>query len=376
MGVGAARGPAPSHDSSQNYNGTVPASSSTGNPGADGGPAARYDRQARFPGLGPHGQAALAAARVAIVGCGALGAAQAEILGRAGIGHLRLIDRDAVAWSNLHRQPLFDEADAREGWPKAAAAARRLAQINSHIQVEPVVADLDSGNIGRLLAGCTLLLDGTDNFETRYLLNDFAVARGLPWIYGAAVGSYGTTFTIWPGLTACLQCVFGPRPETSAETCETAGVLNWVVAWVAAQQAGEAIKLCAGQEHALRPTLIAADLWRNQFRELAPPPRDPACPCCAHRQFRFLEAVAAAGAAVLCGRHAVQVNPRNGSLDLAQAAARLEPLGTVRRNAYALRFAPAGEGLEMTVFPDGRAIIHGTDDAAAARSLYARYLGG
>lgn len=340
-----------------------------------GGAGARYQRQARFAELGASGQAALASARVAIVGCGALGTAQAEILGRAGVGCLRLIDRDTVEWGNLHRQRLFDEADASEEWPKAAAAARRLRQINSHIQIEPMVADLHSGNIGHLLEGCGLILDGTDNFETRYLLNDFAVARGLPWIYGAAVGSYGTTFTIWPGLTACLQCVFGPRPETPAETCETAGVLNWVVEWVAAQQAGEAIKYCAGREQALRPTLIAADLWRNEFRELAEPRRDPECPCCARRQFRFLETVETAGAAVLCGRNAVQVNPRNSGLDLAEMAARLEPLGAVRRNNYALRFVPAGAQVEMMVFPDGRAIIHGTADTAAARSLYARYLG-
>lgn len=329
----------------------------------------------RFAPLGPDGQAALAAARVAIVGCGALGAAQAELLARAGIGCLRLIDRDTVEWSNLQRQRLFTEEDARQGLPKATAAAARLAQVNSSIRTEPRVADLDSGNIARLLEGCGLILDGTDNFETRYLLNDFSVARGVPWIYGAAVGSYGVSLTIRPGITGCLECAFGSRPMTPAESCETAGVLNWVVDWVAAQQAGEAIKLCAGREAALRATIVAADLWRNELRELAPPPRDPDCVCCGRREFVHLEAVAAAGAAVLCGRNAVQLNPRRGELDLAATAARLAPVGQVRQNAYLLRFAPDTSGLELTLFADGRAIVHGTADPAAARSLYARYLG-
>jgi molybdopterin/thiamine biosynthesis adenylyltransferase len=341
----------------------------------DASAAGRYARQTRFPPLGAAGQARLGAAHVAIVGCGALGSAQADLLARAGVGHITIIDRDYVEWSNLQRQRLFDEADARDALPKAAAAARHLAQINSLTRVDGVVADLDSDNIGRLLAGAQVLLDGADNFETRYLLNDYAVARGLPWIYGAAVGSYGCTFTIRPGATACLECVFGPRPEGAAETCETAGVLNFVVDWVAAQQAGEAIKLCAGQTAALRPTLAAADLWRNEFRQLAAPPRDPACPCCGQRRFVHLEALSAAASTVLCGRNAVQVNPRRGALDLPALAQRLQSLGTVRQNEFVLRFAPQTGPLEMTLFADGRAIIQGTDDPAAARSLYARYIG-
>ncbi|MGH9535593.1 MAG: ThiF family adenylyltransferase [Terriglobales bacterium] len=338
----------------------------------------RYAPQMRFAPLGASGQARLAAAHAAIVGCGALGAAQADLLARAGVGRLTLVDRDYVEASNLQRQRLFDEADAADALPKAVAAARRLGRINAEITVDARVADLDSDNIARLLAGAEVLLDGTDNFQTRYLLNDFAVARGLPWIYGAAVGSYGVTFTIRPGATACLQCIFGPQPAGVTETCETAGVLNWVVDWVAAQQAGEAIKLLAGAADALRPTLAAADLWRNEYRQLAAPPRDLACPCCAQRRFAQLEAVPAGATAVLCGRNAVQLNPRQGLLDLATVACRLQPLGRVRQNEFMLRFTPgmaAAGGLEMTLFPDGRAIIQGTADPAAARSLYARYIG-
>src|SRR6185437_11629836 len=224
----------------------------------------RYSRQVLFAPLGPSGQARLGAARVAIVGCGALGTAQADLLARAGVGRLRLIDRDYVEASNLQRQTLFDEEDARQGLPKAIAAQRRLQAINAEITVEAEVADLEPGNCEKLLAANDLLLDGTDNLETRYLLNDFAVAHNLPWIYGAAVGSRGLTFTILPGATACLSCLF-PDQEAQApfemETCDTNGVLSWVVSWVAALQVSECVKLLTGQREALRGSLFSADLW-------------------------------------------------------------------------------------------------------------------
>lgn len=337
----------------------------------------RYSRQVLFAPLGPSGQARLGAARVAIVGCGALGTAQADLLARAGVGRLRLIDRDYVEASNLQRQTLFDEEDARQGLPKAIAAQRRLRAINAEITVEAEVADLEPGNCEKLLAGHDLLLDGTDNLETRYLLNDFAVAHGLPWIYGAAVGARGMTFTVLPGETACLECLFPATAEGTGamETCDTAGVLGWAVSWVAALQVAEAVKLLAGDRAALRGSLISADLWRNEFRELARPVRDAACRCCARHDFAHLRGEGRA-AVTLCGRNAVQIHEHRRPLDLAELAARLRPHGLVRDNAFALRFVPqAPAGMEMMIFPDGRSLIKGTTEPGVARSLYARYVG-
>jgi adenylyltransferase/sulfurtransferase len=341
----------------------------------------RYSRQVLFAPLGEAGQAKLAAARAAIVGCGALGTAQADLLARAGVGHLRLIDRDYVEPSNLQRQTLFDEEDARQGLPKAIAAQRRLRAVNSGIEIEAAVADVEPGNIEKLLAAggqVELMLDGTDNLETRYLLNDFAVARGLPWIYGAAVGARGMTFTVLPGETACLECIFpaaGDGGGEAMETCDTAGVLGWTVSWVAALQVAEAVKLLAGDRAALRGSLLSADLWRNEFRELARPARDGACRCCARRDFVHLRGEGRA-AVTLCGRNAVQIHEHRRPLDLAALAVRLRPHGVVRDNAFALRFVPtAPAGMEMMIFPDGRSLIKGTTEPGVARSLYARYVG-
>ncbi|HXR98735.1 MAG TPA: ThiF family adenylyltransferase [Terriglobales bacterium] len=337
--------------------------------------ASRYSRQLLFAPLGAAGQGRLAQARVAVVGCGALGSAQAEMLARAGVGRLRIIDRDFVEASNLQRQWLFDEEDAEQRLPKAIAAERRLGRINHEVVVEPRIADLEPNNAAALLADCDVVVDGTDNFETRFLLNDFAVANAVPWIYGAAVAARGATFTIIPEATACLSCVFPEPPAGLTDTCESVGVLGWAVAWVAAQQVGECVKLLAGARDALRRSWISADLWSNQFRELAAPPRDPECPTCAQRDFRHLRGDGRA-AITLCGRNAVQIHEHHRPLDLAQLSARLGAHGLVRSNSFALRFLPRDAApIEMTVFPDGRALIQGTTETAVARSLYARYLG-
>ncbi|MGH9392543.1 MAG: ThiF family adenylyltransferase [Terriglobales bacterium] len=289
----------------------------------------RYSRQVLFAPLGADGQARRARARVTIVGCGALGTAQADLLARAGVGRLHLVDRDFVEPSNLQRQTLFDEDDARAALPKALAAQARLRRVNAAIAIEAAVADLTPANVDELLAGSDVVLDGTDNFETRYLLNDWAVSRGVPWIYGAAVGSRGMTFTILPEETACLACLFpdsGGDAAAAPETCDTAGVLAWVVSMVAALQASECVKLLAGARAALRRSLWSADLWANQFRQLEAPARDPQCRACACRQFPHLDAASRA-AITLCGRNAVQIHERHRPLSLAALAQRLRPHG-------------------------------------------------
>ncbi len=349
----------------------------------------RYSRQILFAPLGRAGQQKLAQSHVAIVGCGALGSAQATLLTRAGVGHLILIDRDYVEWSNLQRQTLFDEEDARAGLPKVIAASRRLQASNSAIDLSIHCTDLIPANIDSLLGSAQVILDGTDNFETRYLLNDFSIARGIPWIYGAAVGSYGASFTVLPGETACLECIFGEKPTGSVETCDTAGVLGWMIEWIAAVQVSECVKLLAGAREALRTSLLAADLWKNEFQQLHQPARRDDCRACGLRDFVHLRGDHRPPV-TLCGRNAVQIHEHQHPLDLMELAQRLAPHGEVRSNGFALRFIPR-EGwastaaspdnddetaiCEMTVFPDGRALIKGTTEPARARSLYARYIG-
>jgi len=332
----------------------------------------RYSRQMLFSGIGPAGQGRLASARVAIVGCGATGSAIASLLARAGVGTLRIIDRDYVETSNLQRQSLFDEADAAESLPKAIAAARKIAAFNSQVLVEPQVADLTPSNIEALLAGSALVLDGTDNFETRYLLNDFAVSRLVPWIYTAAVGSYGVTLNVLPGKTACLACIFPDAPRGALETCETAGILNSVVNLAASISATEAVKLLVGAEDRVRRTLLSFDVWTNEQAEVGAANPRPGCRACGQRDFVHL-AGEGRPHITLCGRNSVQIHERHRPLDFAALTARLKPLGTVRHNDFVLKFFP--EPYEMTLFPDGRAIIKGTTDTAVARSLYARYVG-
>ena len=332
----------------------------------------RYSRQTLFAGIGPEGQRKLTAARVAIVGCGATGSNLASLLARAGVGTLRIIDRDYVEPSNLQRQSLFDESDAQQSLPKAIAAARKIAAFNSDIVAEPQVADLIPENIEVLLDGAQLILDGTDNFETRYLINDFAVKHSLPWTYAAAVGSYGATLNVLPGKTACLACIFPDLPRGAFETCETAGILNTAVNLVASIAATEALKLLVGAESQMRRTLLAFDVWRNEWSEVAASSPRANCTVCGAREFPHL-AGEGRPHITLCGRNSVQIHERQRPVDFSEITTRLQPHGTVRHNDFVLKFLR--EPYEITLFPDGRAIIKGTTDTAVARSLYARYVG-
>jgi adenylyltransferase/sulfurtransferase len=332
----------------------------------------RYSRQILFAGIGEAGQEALLRSHAAIVGCGALGSFQAAALARAGVGRMTIVDRDYIEPGNLHRQWLFEESDAAESLPKAAAAQRRLAAINSSVQVQGVVADLTASNVQDLLHEADLILDGTDNFDTRYLINDYAVSRGIPWIYGAAVGSYGLEMPVIPDVTACLRCVYPEQPAGAQPTCETAGVLNAIVSLVASLQVADALKILSGNASLVHPCITTVDVWDGGIRQIASPARDPDCPTCGRRQFSYLERTVLPPVN-LCGRNAVQVRDRERPIDLGELATRLKPLGEVRANEYALRFFIPP--YEMTIFPDGRAIVKGTSDPGLARSLYARYVG-
>jgi len=335
-------------------------------------PEERYSRQVLFSEIGVEGQGKLSAARVAIVGCGATGSALASLLARGGVGSLRIIDRDYVEASNLQRQSLFDEADAAESLPKAIAAARKIAAFNSDISADGQVADLTPQNIDSLLDGIDLILDGTDNFETRYLINDFAVKNSLPWIYTAAVGSYAVTLNILPGRTACLACIFPESPRGTFETCETAGILGSAVNLAASISATEAIKLLVGAEGRIRRTLLSFDVWSNERAEVAAAQPRAACRACGKRDFIHL-AGEGRPHITLCGRNSVQIHERQRPVNFAEMDQRLKPHGLVRHNDFVLKFWR--EPYEITLFPDGRAIIKGTTDTAVARSLYARYVG-
>jgi len=332
----------------------------------------RYSRQTRFAPLGAEGQERLGRSTAVIVGCGALGTMQATLLARAGVGTLRLVDRDYVEVSNLQRQVLFTEADAEAGMPKAEAARRHLLAANSGIAIEARISDLDAANAEELLGGADAILDGTDNFETRMLINDFAVREGVPWIYGAAVSGYGIAMPVLPGDSACFRCVYPEPPVGAQPTCETAGVLGPVTSLIGSIQAMEAIKVLSGRAGSVRRKIFMADLWAGPVREISMPPRDADCQTCGRREFVYLENKRRAPVS-LCGRNAVQIHERNRPLDLVALAGRLAGLGTVRANEFALRFHD-GEH-EVTVFPDGRAIIKGTTDPGVARSVYSRYLG-
>jgi molybdopterin/thiamine biosynthesis adenylyltransferase len=341
---------------------------------SDAGFEERYSRQILFRGIGAEGQRRLAAGRVAIVGCGATGSALASLLARAGVGTLRIIDRDYVEPSNLQRQSLFEEQDAAESLPKAIAAKRRIRAFNSEIVVESRVEDLVPSNIEALLDGMDVILDGTDNFETRYLLNDYAVKSSLPWIYSAAVGSYGVTLNVLPGATACLACIFPDIPRGMVETCETSGILNSAVNVVASIAATEAVKLLVGGEAAkrLRKTLWSCDVWTNEQAEIAAAKPRAGCRACGEREFVHL-AGEGRPHITICGRNSVQIHERARPIDFAELQRRLEALGVVRHNEFVLKFWR--DPYEMTLFPDGRAIIKGTTDTGVARSLYARFVG-
>jgi adenylyltransferase/sulfurtransferase len=335
----------------------------------------RYSRQILFSGIGPEGQRRLLESRVAIIGCGALGSAQAEALARAGVGKLRLIDRDFVESSNLQRQTMFTERDAADRIPKAIAAATHIDEINAGIQTEPQVLDVNHSNVESLIGDCNLVLDGTDNFATRYLINDAAVKHRISWIYGAAVGSYGVTMTIIPGVSPCLRCVFPEAPPAaSAPTCDTSGVIMPIIAVVAAVQVTEALKILTGNSDALHHSLMQFDVWRNEWRRINPGIPSPQCITCGLGLYETLAAEQNEISAVLCGRNAVQVVPAQPTqVDFDSLAARLQGAGEVRSNGYLLRLR-VGE-YELTTFRDARSIIRGTDDIATARSLYAKYIG-
>ncbi|HKM46733.1 MAG TPA: ThiF family adenylyltransferase [Terriglobales bacterium] len=331
----------------------------------------RYSRQVLFREIGAEGQQKLSQSCVVIVGCGATGSALASLLARSGIGRLRILDRDYVELSNLQRQSLFDENDARESVPKAIAAARQIGRFNSQIAVEPHVADLTPANVDSLLGGCNLILDGTDNFETRYLINDYAVKNSVPWIYTAAVGSYAVTMNILPGETACLACIFPESPRGTVETCETAGILNSAVNLVASIAATEALKLLVGARLKMRPTLLSWDVWSNERAEMAAMSPRAGCRACSGD---FIHLAGEGRPHItLCGRNSVQIHERQRPVDFAELSTRLQPHGNVRHNEFVLKFWH--EPYEMTLFPDGRAIIKGTTDTAIARSLYARFVG-
>lgn len=332
----------------------------------------RYSRQVLFPPIGESGQQKLAAAHVALVGCGATGAAAAGLLARAGIGALTLIDRDFVEESNLQRQVLFDEADARESLPKAEAARRKIALFNREVAVHAHVADLTPGNIHTLLADAHIILDATDNFETRYLINDYAVEQQRPWIYSAAVAAYAVSMNILPSETACLACIFPEPPSGTVETCDTAGILNTAVNFAASIAVTEALKFLTGSQSNMRRTLLSCDLWNNEWSQVSAAAPNPACEVCSTRNFRHLRGEGRPHI-TLCGRNSVQIHEHHRPVDLAALEVRLRPHGQVRFNQLLLRFT-RGEHT-LTVFADGRAIIQGTTDPALARSLYARFVG-
>jgi molybdopterin-synthase adenylyltransferase len=337
----------------------------------------KYSRQILFQGIGEAGQEKLLASRAVLVGCGALGTAVANLLVRAGVGHLRIVDRDFVEPSNLQRQTLFEESDAREALPKAVAAQQRLAAINSGVRVEGIIADLTPSNAVELLRGFDVILDGTDNFETRLLMNDAAVSRRAPWIYAAALGSYGVTMTIRPGETACLACLLegGSKPAAmgAEETCDTAGVLNAAAGVIASLEAAEAMKILAGKPEALHGRLISCDVWNGKFQSVRVS-RNLGCRACSRGEFKYLDG-AAQPHITMCGRDSVQIHERNRTLDLAQLSRRLAGASAaeIRNNSFLLRFRVPP--YEMTVFADGRAIVKGTTDPSIARSLYARFIG-
>lgn len=335
----------------------------------------RYSRQILFRGIGREGQEKLLASRVLIVGCGALGASHAEMLSRAGVGKLRIVDRDFVEYTNLQRQTLFNEEDAEHRTPKAVAAKRRIAEINSGIEVEAIVADVNNSNIELLIDGCDLVIDGTDNFQVRYLLNDACIKHKKTWIYGAAVSSYGTTMTVIPGETPCLRCIFEEMPDAgSSPTCDTAGVIMPIISSISAIQVAEAIKILVGDTASLHRSLVQIDVWQNDWRKikLAAPNED--CICCSQNSYEFLDAETQEFSAVLCGRNAVQIAPAKPvDLDLDAFADKIKFLTSVNQNEYLVRFTV--DENEVTVFRDGRAIIKGTDDVSAARSIYSRFVG-
>lgn len=335
----------------------------------------RYSRQILFQPIGKSGQEKLINSRVLLVGCGALGASHAETLARAGVGKIRVVDRDFVEFSNLQRQTLYKEQDAVERLPKAIACQNRLAEINSEIEVEPIVADVNHSNIESLIKDCDLILDGTDNFSVRYLVNEACVKHSKIWIYGAAVSSYGTTMTIQPNKTPCLRCIFEEMPSAgSAPTCDTAGVIMPIISSISAIQTTEVIKILTGNFDKLHNSLIQVDVWQSDWRKIKLSAPNEDCETCGKRKFEMLEGDSQEFFTTLCGRDAVQISaPKPTRIDLPKLAETLKSLGEVKQNEYLVRFKV--DSFEITVFQDARTIIKGTDDLTVARTIYAKYIG-
>lgn len=340
----------------------------------------RYQKQILFAGIGEAGQQRLLKSRVLLCGCGALGSVLADTLTRAGVGFLRIVDRDFVEFSNLQRQVLYDEADVTSGMPKAIAAAEKLRRINSAIEIEPIVADIDHTNILQYADGVDLILDGTDNFEIRFLINDASLETGIPWIYTGCIGSHGQTMTVFPNETACLRCLITSVPEPgSTETCDTAGVLGPAINVIASLEAVNALKILTGQRDQIKPMLAVVDVWDLSLREMnvANLREQSDCPACKGGQREWLSGREGSQTTVLCGRNAVQVSPPSKTtLSLPDLAKKLESSGKVNHNRFLLRLTLQEPDYEVTVFTDGRAIIKGTEDLGVARGIYSRYVGG
>ncbi|MEE9212683.1 MAG: ThiF family adenylyltransferase [Phycisphaeraceae bacterium] len=361
----------------------------------------RYHRQMLLPGFGEQGQKKLLASKVMVVGCGALGTVAANLLARAGVGHLVIADRDFIELTNLQRQVLFDEEDVEQAIPKAEAARRKIARINSQVRVTAVVEDVNHTNIEKLAADCNVIVDGVDNFETRYLVNDVAVKLGIPYIYGGAVGTSGASFAILPHThgeaasaagttpweqagkaTPCLRCIFEQAPPPGLNpTCDTVGVLATIVSIIASHEVNEALKVLTGNWDVISPTMLNVDTWRNTTRQFKVTAAYDAgdCPCCKHRKFEVLDGKFGSSTTTLCGRNAVQLTHKivNGRLNFDEIAERLRSHGTVKANKFMLRaeVTDNGKPYELTVFTDGRAIVKGTKEANVAKSIYAKYVG-
>lgn len=337
----------------------------------------RYSRQVLFEGIGEQGQRRVCDARVVVIGCGALGSVIANSLARAGVGHLTIVDRDYVEESNLQRQVLFDENDAKRSMPKAIAAEEKLKQINSQIEVKGIVADVSYANIEGLIRGAHLVMDGADNFETRFLVNDACVKLGIPWIYGACVGSYGLSMVILPRETPCLRCIFETAPPPGmSPTCDTAGVIGPIVHIIASFQCMEAIKLLTGAKDKLNRDLLSMDVWDDRFQRLKIKGRRELadCPCCVHGRFEFLSAEGASQTTTLCGRNSVQISfPQGHKINFKEVSERLSRVGKITSNPFLIRCGV--DGYEITIFKDGRAIIQGTKDTTVAKTVYAKYVG-
>lgn len=337
----------------------------------------RYHRQYLFKPLGEEGQRKLCASRVAVIGCGALGSVITNTLARAGVGFLRIVDRDFIELNNLQRQVLFDEKDIAQNIPKAIATANKIKDINSQIEIEPVVSDVNFTNIENFIQDVDLVLDGTDNFETRFLVNDACVKLGKPWIYAACIGAHGLTMNILPGKTPCLRCVFesAPPPELTP-TCDTAGILASAATVIASLACTEAIKLLSGNEKAVSNTLFSFNVWTRETKSfrLEGLREKTNCPACKQQNFEFLKGDQSARTTTLCGRNAVQISrPDRLKLNLDELAGRLKPVGNVSYNKFMLQADI--NGYHLTVFPDGRAIVKGTNDPAKAKTVYAKFIG-